>query len=491
MDNDQPSNSGPATDAAPTVDWAGQDGLTWRVELTPGHVVLTSGDRTLDIPQEKWAKDLSVAAHGSRYIIRIDTYELSVGFVLSRELAAPLLQHVNAPVDEDKSQTDDDDSDPSRSELMWPKISPLAIWALACSTLTFVPIYGLIPAAVTATLVTLHKRSVRPAAAWRHSRMICRAALMFLFFGLIVSGLAMMGLAQNHADTNGNPTSFQRARLNPINTQSAMSVATNDKVVKAADGSTTEAGLGGLTERSYNWGLILSGLLVILGALTVHEAAHAVTAWWLGDDFARRLGRVTLNPVAHIDPIGTVVLPLILFILGQGVFGWARPVPVRMDSVKRPHRGHILVSLAGPASNLLMAAASLLLLLGLGSAVGLFADGARVENFGYLDFTSTVKATGFVGASLFGPACTVLQLSFVINLVLAFFNLIPIPPLDGSWVVQHLFPRTLGPLYERLRPYSLLLFLVLIGTEAFKYLLMPVFFVLAPSRELLWACTPF
>jgi Zn-dependent protease len=127
----------------------------------------------------------------------------------------------------------------------------------------------------------------------------------------------------------------------------------------------------------------------------------------------------------------------------------------------------------------------------LGCVVSLTVPGAEVTNFAIPAFTEPVRASGFPLAFLFGPLCTLLQLSFLLNVFLAFFNLIPVPPLDGSWVLEHMFPRTLGPVYAKIRPLGFILFLVLIYTGLFQYLLIPAFMVLLPGIGLLAFSTGF
>jgi Zn-dependent protease len=230
-------------------------------------------------------------------------------------------------------------------------------------------------------------------------------------------------------------------------------------------------------------------MFVVLLSLTVHEAAHAITAWWLGDGFARSLGRVTLNPMAHIDPFGTILLPILLITAGAPAFGYARPVPVRVETLPRYRRAHILIAIAGPGSNLLLACASLLLLLGVTCGLRLVVPGASVTHLASLDLEAPVTAAGFAFAAAFGPLCMILKLSFVINVALALFNLIPIPPLDGSWVLEHLFPDSLGRLYAVLRPYGFLVFIGAVYAGAFDYLTYPFVLLVGPGLALVAAAT--
>lgn len=176
---------------------------------------------------------------------------------------------------------------------------------------------------------------------------------------------------------------------------------------------------------SYILYLLMQALAVIVG-LCVHESAHALAAWALGDKTARSRGRVSLNPLAHIDPFGTVLLPLIMIVLGGPVFAFAKPVPVYLGNLKHPKRDEVIVSLAGPASNIILAVAFALLLHGV-------AD---------LPFTPGT-------AQALYTAATFLQLAVLCNLSLAFFNLIPLPPLDGSsLIVPFLSGRALDTYYQ-------------------------------------------
>ncbi len=179
------------------------------------------------------------------------------------------------------------------------------------------------------------------------------------------------------------------------------------------------------------------GFAVLLISLTIHEAAHAWTADKLGDPTARTLGRVSLNPLVHIDWIGTVLLPLIAVFSRLPLIGWAKPVPVAMRNLRHPRRDFMIVAAAGPISNLLQAfvAAGLLRLLWNGSAEA-------------------------------GPGVlvTVLYFAVQINLLLAFFNFIPVPPLDGGNVLLGLLPPSLARTYGQLRQYGFLVLYLLLFT---------------------------
>ncbi len=200
---------------------------------------------------------------------------------------------------------------------------------------------------------------------------------------------------------------------------------------------------------------LLPLLLVLLFSLTVHEAAHAWTANRLGDPTARRLGRISLNPAVHIDPIGTILLPLVAFMAGGLIFGWAKPVPVNPMNLKNYRRDFLVIAAAGPASNVLLAtAASLLMRVGLAGAA----------------------SSGGIASALFDIGFMVIQL----NLLLAVFNMIPIPPLDGGTVLAGLLPRPLADGYDRVvRPYGFMILLVLMMTGTLYDLIIPPFSVLS------------
>ena len=182
--------------------------------------------------------------------------------------------------------------------------------------------------------------------------------------------------------------------------------------------------------------LALIPALVI--AIVFHEVAHGWTALLLGDPTAKERNRLSLNPIRHIDPFGTLILPGLLALAGAPVFGWAKPVPVIRERLNNPRFGMMAVAAAGPGTNLVLAAIGAL---GLGLLVG----GGNAAPSG---------APGLVIASLY---------SFIlINVFLALFNLLPIPPFDGSHIVEGLLPERAARVYERLRPFGFpLMFLLL------------------------------
>ncbi len=201
--------------------------------------------------------------------------------------------------------------------------------------------------------------------------------------------------------------------------------------------------------------------VLLLFSLSLHEAAHAWTASRLGDQTARMLGRVTLNPAKHIDPIGTVLLPLAMLFLGpyggRFLIGWARPTPVNTRNFRNFVRGDVLTTLAGPASNLLVSAVCTVALIALAKSSPVAADLVRGLAFGGFD-PSVISAA----PALF-PAVLLLYMALTLNLFLAFFNLLPLPPLDGSHLIRHLLPTSMLRVYDQLGIVSLLLMFIFGG----------------------------
>ena len=186
---------------------------------------------------------------------------------------------------------------------------------------------------------------------------------------------------------------------------------------------------------------------VFLFAITVHEAAHGWAALKLGDPTAYNLGRVSLNPIVHIDPIGTIVFPIMLIVMRAPIlFGWAKPVPVNPLNLRNPQRDNLLISAAGPLSNLTV---------------------AFLAFFGLIILKSLSPNT-FAEKGVFFYLVTgifsILYYTAFINIILAIFNLIPIPPLDGSGILMGLLSEEAAQKYDRIRPYGFIIIILLLMT---------------------------
>jgi len=195
---------------------------------------------------------------------------------------------------------------------------------------------------------------------------------------------------------------------------------------------------------------IFISFIVLLFSLTVHEMAHAWTADRLGDPTARLLGRVSLNPLVHADPIGTVLFPLIAMTTGAPLIGWAKPVPVNVRQLRHHRRDYVLVAAAGPASNLVMAVTA-----------------------GCLLAVLPISPQTLDEANVSAPLATFLSQAMRLNVLLAVFNMIPIPPLDGGNVLAGLLPYQLAGVFNQIRPYGFILLYALILTGGFDMLVVP------------------
>ena len=188
-------------------------------------------------------------------------------------------------------------------------------------------------------------------------------------------------------------------------------------------------------------------IAIVLVALTIHEAAHAWSADRLGDPTARMLGRVSLNPIVHIDLIGTILLPLVSILSGLPLLGWAKPVPVNISRFAHPRRDFMIVAAAGPLSNLAQALVAGLLL-------GVLDPGA---------------SGSFAGSLVHG----ILRLVVTANVFLAVFNLIPVPPLDGGNVLAGLLPPDAARVFDNLRPYGFIILYAMMFTGVLSSLVVP------------------
>lgn len=219
---------------------------------------------------------------------------------------------------------------------------------------------------------------------------------------------------------------------------------------------------------------IVIQILILLFAITVHEASHGWAAKKLGDPTAYNLGRVTLNPLAHIDPFGTVILPLLLSLARMPAFGWAKPVPVNPYNFRNPRRDNLWVSFAGPAANLSVAFISFLILIIMKLSIpeiALFIKALINGFFRQMGFMLPVLSPGFY--PLQGLALVLLML-VLINSYFALFNLIPIPPLDGSGILAGLLSDNALARYDRIRPFGFIIVLILIYMGLLDILMWPI-----------------
>ena len=197
--------------------------------------------------------------------------------------------------------------------------------------------------------------------------------------------------------------------------------------------------------------------LPVLIAITFHELSHGFIANKLGDPTAKMMGRLTINPIAHIDLFGTIIMPLLLLIFtnGQFVFGYAKPVPINPMNFKNPRRDMAISAAGGPATNILLAIVSMVML--------------KFAVFPLLSFAPEGMA-----ATVLEPIAMMLKSSIIINIVLASFNLIPIPPLDGGRVVVGFLPYKQAILFSKIEPFGFIIVIILIYTHIADYFVIPM-----------------
>ncbi len=210
-----------------------------------------------------------------------------------------------------------------------------------------------------------------------------------------------------------------------------------------------------------NFAEIFIGFVVLLFSLSIHESAHAWTAWRLGDPTGRLMGRVSLNPAVHVDVVGTVLFPLLAIVTRLPLLGWAKPVPVDILKLKNYRRDFMVIAAAGPVSNLLLAIAG---------AVAMRLVGFTPNDIGAVNVAA--------------PVALLLSMVVELNLLLAIFNLIPVPPLDGGNVLAGLLPDRAANVFDNMRPYGFIVLYALILTGVFTRLIGPPYKLLV--SWLLW-----
>lgn len=190
-------------------------------------------------------------------------------------------------------------------------------------------------------------------------------------------------------------------------------------------------------------------IFILIFSVIIHECAHGLAAYRAGDPTAKMMGRITLNPIPHIDIIGSIILPLFLLLSGSTfLFGWAKPVPVNPYNFKNYRKDEIRVSFAGPASNLLLSLVFLIL------AIFFISTGTNSELI-----------------------IRLLRIGMLLNLILAFFNLFPIPPLDGSHILENFLPAKYSQYFSMIRPYGFIILILFFMTPLFDLIYIPVGFV--------------
>jgi Zn-dependent protease len=445
--------------------WRDGLGQTWRVEACPEVVRLVAlgtarlpGETEVQIERPAASKAITYSPTGNRLVIHFDTGKREIGFSIAQDEAARFLAAVGAgqpvaaeprslaPLPSAGREVRRKDSP------TWPKMSAAAITALLAACLAFLPAVGLIFLLISAICATVALRRSRPNASYAHIRTMARLSLVIAVTGAAIGSLAAWVIAIDVRELSYDV------------------VVERISLIMGAD-------------FEWSWGARIAAFVAIIIGLSVHEASHAISAWWYGDGLAKSMGRVTLNPLSHIDPFGTIVLPLMLTLSGAPAFGYARPVPTQLGEVRKYWRAQALVAAAGPVSNLLQACLCLAGLMLMGLLLRFLAPGAEVSEFSSIN--PFVEIKGMAGGKVLAGLALLLKLGFQVNVFVAFFNLIPVPPLDGSWIAQYLSPGFIRTAIEIIRPYGFLLFLALLWFGYLEVLLTPAYYVLAGGHILL------
>lgn len=429
--------------------WRDAHGNDWALTLAGDRLMLSGREHEEVITRANWDKCIDYNDVGGGVVFRFDIAERQVGFLVGLDQAEKFLQALgwsNRRAVESAARLQSLNTRPQT----WPTVTAWQIAGLFSAAAAFIPLAGFGFGLLAIVCVAISLKQARS-----NERLVHAPAIALATVGIL--------LVTTTANVLGLITFFTRsgeALGAPLADPAGDEISVASKVL---------------------------AVLVVLISLSVHEAAHALTAWWCGDDGPRQRGRITLNPIAHIDPIGTILLPVILAAAGGAVFGWAKPVMVSLHGVPNPRRANILISAAGPLSNLLLGLIFLALLLILGCLLKLVVPQAQVVNFSFP--WADVKMYGFAAANTLAIVAIFLKWGFLINVFLCVFNLIPIPPLDGGHVLGSLFPRSVGELYRKLGRFTFIIFLGMIFTGIVGYLLMPAYFLIALGFSLVSAAT--
>lgn len=205
-------------------------------------------------------------------------------------------------------------------------------------------------------------------------------------------------------------------------------------------------------------------LYVLFFSIVAHEVSHGLAAYWCGDPTAKQAGRLTLNPLSHVDPIGSIIVPLALHLLNSPLrFGWAKPVPFQAINLRQHPRDQVMIAVAGPLSNFGLAYLCM---------QGQFILAALLHAFPEWRHAPAPAAIVFVVG-------TVLRMGLLINLVLGIFNLIPFPPLDGSWILRAALPQKAATFFHRIQPYSFIILVAAVYLNLFDFFFYPAQIILS------------
>lgn len=217
--------------------------------------------------------------------------------------------------------------------------------------------------------------------------------------------------------------------------------------------------------RDIDPGNLIIWFIVLLFSLSFHEASHAWTSEKFGDDTGRLQGRITLNPIAHIDVFGTILFPIVSALSGIPLLGWAKPVQTNPLMWRDKTRANIMVSAAGPISNFILATVAFIVI------KALIISGVVYVRGGYYSLVEPLAEP----AGLMAPLSVLLSVMLLLNIGLGVFNLIPVPPLDGSHVLEELLPASMSEAYNQVRPYGFMLLYGLMFLGVFGAIFVPIY----------------